>query len=72
MVDIENEDNIKSNIKLAARFIDLDKDGNVDKESKQLFHELKKRVIEKIPEKNIHYFKGVSCLSISKMELFLF
>lgn len=72
VVDIENEENIKSNSKLAARFIDLDKDGNVDKESKQLLHELKKRVIEKIPEKNIHHFKGVSYLSISKSVLFLF
>ena len=68
--DIEHEENIVNNIKLAARFIDLDKDGNVDKHTKELLNELKKRVIELIPENNIHHFKGVSHLIILRLLLF--
>ena len=63
--DIENDENIKNNIKLTARFIDLNKDGGIDKESKELLNDLKKRVIEKVPEENIHPFKGVNHLVFS-------
>jgi len=59
--DIEDiEQNIKSNTRLAARFIDLDSNDDVDKESQALLANLKQRVLTKVPQKNIHHFKGVS------------
>ena len=59
--DIEDIDqNIKNNTRLAARFIDLDANGDVDKDSQALMKDLKQRVLTKVPQKNIHHFKGVS------------
>jgi hypothetical protein len=61
MREIEDiEQNVKSNSKLAARFIDLDSNGDIDKESKELLNDIKQRVLPKVSEKNIHQFKGVS------------
>ena len=69
--DIEDiEQNIKSNTRLAARFIDLDSNDDVDKESQALLANLKQRVLTKVPQKNIHHFKGVSnILEITKIAI---
>jgi hypothetical protein len=56
IVDIK--DNIKSNAKLAGRFIDLDEGGNVDTDAENLLNSLKTDKIAKyLPESNMHKFK---------------
>lgn len=57
--DLETQESINKDKKLAARFVDLDKDGNIDVESKELLNDLKKRICEKLPDSNIHRFSGL-------------
>ena len=59
MREIEDiEENIKGNVSLARRFIDLDKDDNVDIEAKSYLEALKnKKIHSKLPDSNIFKFK---------------
>lgn len=57
--DIETSEVINSNKSLARRFIDLDNDGNIDLEAKELLDDLKRRIREKVPEANMHIFNNI-------------
>ena len=70
------EENIKSNVNLAKKFIEIDKNNEIDESARTLLDDLKyKKIPAKLPESNIFKFNVVisfffclkNCLSIRKI-----
>lgn len=54
---IDLDENIKTNVSLAKKFTELDKNNNIDSEVKSLLEDLKlNKIPSKLPEKNMFKF----------------
>ena len=54
------EENIKSNVNLAKKFIEIDKNNEIDESARTLLDDLKyKKIPAKLPENNIFKFNVV-------------